>query len=273
MTVPTAVILAAGIGKRMRQQDTSATVTSQQENTADSGVKALIPFNRPFLDYSLGALAEADFEQVCLVVSPHQHDLVSHCRGLDTDRLQIELVTQAEPKGTADAVLAARTAVGADGEFAVLNGDNYYSVEVLRALQALEGPGLVAFDRAGLLERGESNLDRDRMARFAIVQADSTKRLTRIVEKPDSVTYASLPEPVLVSLNCWRFSPAIFPACEKIPLSERGELELTAAVQFAIDELGEIFRVSTSTAAVLDLSERGDIAPIAAYLENLEVAL
>ena len=169
--------------------------------------------------------------------------------------------------------MAAKAAVEADGEFAVLNGDNYYCVEALRSLRTLEGPGLVAFDRAGLLERGESNLDRDRMARFAIVQADSTERLIRIVEKPDSVTYASLPEPVLVSLNCWRFSSAIFPACEKIPLSERGEFELTAAVQFAIDELGECFQVSTSTAAVLDLSARGDIAPVAAYLENLEVAL
>ena len=96
---------------------------------------------------------------------------------------------------------------------------------------------------------------------------------TRILEKPEPAIYDSLPEPVLVSLNCWRFSSPIFLACEKIPESERGELELTAAVQYCIDELGESFRVSTSTAPVLDLSERGDIAAVASYIEGLEVDL
>jgi len=271
--LPTAVILAAGSGTRMRHLDASASLTSRQAKTADSGNKTLIPFGRPFLDYSLGALAETGFKRVCLVVSPFQDDLVAHCQRLETGRLKIELAVQAEPRGTADAVLAAEPFVGTEGEFAVLNGDNYYSVEVLRSLQALEGPGLVAFDRPGLLARGESNLDRERMARFAIVQTDPAGLLARIIEKPDSATYDSLPEPVLVSLNCWRFSSAIFRACERIPESERGELELTSAVQYCLDELGEPFRVAISTSPVLDLSERGDIAAVASYLEGVEVRL
>ena len=273
MKLPTAVILAAGSGTRMQQLDVSASVTSQQASMAESGNKTLIPFERPFLDYSLGALAEAGFRRVCLVVSPFQDALVAHCQGLETGRLEIQLVVQDEPRGTADAVLAAEPAVGAVNEFAVLNGDTYYSIEALRSLQALGGPGLVAFDRAGLLARGESNLNRERLARFAIAQADSAGLLTRILEKPDPAIYDSLPEPVLVSLNCWRFSSAIFRACERIPESERGELELTSAVQYCIDELGESFRVSTSTSPVLDLSERGDIAAVASYLEGVELTL
>jgi glucose-1-phosphate thymidylyltransferase len=270
---PTAVILAAGTGTRMRRIDGSAALTSQQRAMADSGNKALIPFDRPFLDYSLGALADAGFRSVCLVVSPYQDDLVAHCERLETERLEIQPVLQAEPRGTADAVLTAESAIGTESEFAVLNGDNYYSIEVLRSLQTLGGPGLVAFDRAGLLARGESNLDRERMARFAIVQTDPAGLLARIIEKPDPATYSSLPEPVLVSLNCWRFSSAIFRACERIPESERGELELTSAVQYCLDELGEPFRVAISTSPVLDLSERGDIAAVASYLEGVEVRL
>lgn len=273
MKLRTAVILAAGSGTRMRQLDASAALTSRQASIADSGNKTLIPFGRPFLDYSLGALAEAGFRRVCLVVSPLQDDLVAHCQRLETARLTIQLVVQAEPRGTADAVLAAEPEVGTEGVFAVLNGDNYYSVEALKSLQALEGPGLVAFDRAGLLARGESNLNRERMARFAIVQVDSAGWLTRIFEKPDAATYESLPEPVLVSLNCWRFSSTIFRACERISESKRGELEITSAVQYCIDELGESFGVSTSTSPVLDLSVRADVDAVARYLENMEVSL
>jgi dTDP-glucose pyrophosphorylase len=269
----TAVILAAGVGSRMTRSNARAALTSQQEAMAASGNKALIPFERPFLDYSLGALAEAGFRRVCVVVSPSQSPLVAHCEGLETSRLKIDIVEQQMPRGTADAVLAARPAVAEESEFAVLNGDNYYSIEVLSALMGLEGPGLVAFDRAGLLERGETNLDRDRMARFAIVHLDSMGRLSGLLEKPDPKTYETLPEPVLVSLNCWRFSPTIFRACERISRSERGEFELTSAVQYSIDKLNETFTVAPSSSTVLDLSERGDIVAVEKYLRELEVAL
>lgn len=269
----TAVILAAGAGTRMRRADVLTEVDFRQRVMADSGNKALIPFERPFLDYSLGALARAGFRQVCVVVSPLQEELIAHCEGLATNRLQIHVVQQREPKGTADAVLAAQSQLAHESGFAVLNGDTYYSEEALGALRALSGPGLVAFDRAGLLARGETNLDRARMARFAIVHCDSAGHLKGILEKPDPETYASLAEPVLISLNCWRFSPSIFQACGSIGKSVRGELELTSAVQYCIDHLDETFQVSISTAPVLDLSERGDIASVGSYLEGVEVDL
>ena len=269
----TAVILAAGVGSRMRRLNAPATLTSPQKAMADSGNKALIPFERPFLDYTLGALADAGFRRVCVVVSPFQTALSAHCEGLETARLTIEIVKQQEPRGTADAVRAAEFAVATESEFAVLNGDNYYSLEVLKALRGLEGPGLVAFDRTALLQRGETNLDRDRLARFAIVQLDPDGRLSGLLENRDEETYEALPEPVLVSINCSRFSPTIFRSCERIPESERGELELTSAVQHSIDHLKETFTVVTSSSPVLDLSERGDIVAVEKYLRGLEVRL
>ena len=83
----------------------------------------------------------------------------------------------------------------------------------------------------------------------------------------------SLPNPVGLSMNCWRFSSSIFRACAKIEISTRGEYELTDAVQFCVDELGTTFRVITCNAAVLDLSRREDIASVKSRLLNVSVQL
>ena len=57
---------------------------------------------------------------------------------------------QAEPRGTADAVLAAEQ--WTQGEpFLVMNGDNLYPADVLRDLAALDEPGLPGFRRDELV--------------------------------------------------------------------------------------------------------------------------
>ena len=71
-------------------------------------------------------------------------------------------------------------------------------------------------------------------------------------------------------MNCWLFSPVIFAACLKVQPSSRGELELSDAVQLAIDSLNERFKVLTFRAPVLDLSSRSDITAITDKLRGLE---
>jgi dTDP-glucose pyrophosphorylase len=97
--------------------------------------------------------------------------------------------------------------------------------------------------------------------------------LERIIEKPDEATLAAMPRPLWVSMNCWRFGPKIFKACRSIGLSPRGEYELTAAVQYAIDALDEPFKAVLVRDVVLDLSRREDIAPVAARLKGTIVRL
>ena len=97
--------------------------------------------------------------------------------------------------------------------------------------------------------------------------------LERIVEKPEESTLQALGQDIYVSMNCWSFGPAIFRACGGISPSSRGELELTDAVQYAIDKLGERFQVLTFRAPVLDLSSRFDIAAVAEKLRGIEVDL
>ena len=57
-----AVILARGLGTRMRETDGDAELTAEQTAVAESGVKAMMPIDRPFLDYVLSELAEHGFE-------------------------------------------------------------------------------------------------------------------------------------------------------------------------------------------------------------------
>ena len=155
--------------------------------------------------------------------------------------------------------------------FAVINSDNYYPVEALRALRAQPGCAVALFDRDAMLEG--SNVPPERIKRFAVAKIDGQGRLEQIIEKPDDATLAALPKPLWLSMNCWRFGPSIFRACRAIRPSPRGEFEIPDAVQYAINTLGEVFYAATIRAPVLDLTSRGDIAPVAAILAGREVQL
>lgn len=274
MTVPNmqkAVILARGLGTRMRKTDANAQTTDQQAAIAQTGIKALIPIDRPFLDYVLHALAEAGYQKICLVIGPEHHDVRDYyTRQLSPRRISIEFAVQQEPLGTADAVAAAEEF--ADGDhILVINSDNYYPQNALQALRQISTSGLAVFERDSMIRHG--NIPRERLTKFAVVKISPTGNLIRILEKPDEQTIASLAEPVCLSMNCWRFGPAIFDACRSIKPSKRGELELSDAVQYAIDQLNEPFRVLTFNAAVLDLSCRDDIKAVTEKLAGSEVNL
>lgn len=264
-----AVILARGLGSRMRKESEGAELTQEQAQAANSGVKAMISIGRPFLDYVISALADAGFTDVCLVIGP-EHDMIrDYYDKVDKSRVTISYAIQEEPLGTANAVQAAEDF--ADGDpILVLNSDNYYPVDAYRALADLPESGLVGFDRAGLVEK--SNIPADRIAAFALLDVDEGGNLVKIVEKPDAATVAAMGEDAPVSMNVWLFGPAIFEAARRAPLSPRGEYELADAVRIAL-EGGESFAVVPLSEGVLDMSNRDDIASVAAALEGTEVTL
>jgi dTDP-glucose pyrophosphorylase len=268
-TMDKAVVLARGLGTRMRRPDDTATLDHRQATAAATGVKALIPLDRPFLDYVLSALADAGYHWVCLVVAP-QHDLIReyYVEQSPPGRVRIDFAVQEEPRGTADAVAAAESFAGGD-PFLVINSDNYYPVAALRDLRYEQGCAVALFEQESMI--AGSNIAADRLRQFAVGKIDDRGCLQRVLEKPDEATLAALPRPLWLSMNCWRFGPAIFEACRKIHPSPRGELEIPDAVQYAIDVLGEPFRVVTSRAPVLDMTCRSDIAAVAARLSGVEV--
>ena len=270
MTTTRAVVLARGLGTRMRVDDPGIHLTPEQQQAADAGVKAMFPVNgRPFLDYLLSALADANVCDVALVVAP-SHDGIRHYYTAMSPprRVTLSFLVQDEPTGTAHALLSAEQ--WAAGEpFLAMNADNLYPVEALVALASLDEPGLPAFDRDDLVRT--SNIALERIRAFALIDVDGDGYLKRIVEKPAG------DEPWLleaegtsrgVSMNCWRFDSRIFAACREVPRSPRGEYEVPGAVAYAVAR-GVRFRAFRAAGPVLDLSRRADAVAVARRLSGV----
>lgn len=255
----------------MRRADPDAALDLRQAQLADAGIKAMIPVGRPFLDYVLSGLADAGYDDICLVIGP-EHDVIRdrYTREVSPRRIRLTFVIQPEPRGTANAVTFVEE-FAAGERFVVMNGDNYYPVESLAALGKLEEPGLPAFSRAALVADGI--IPPQRIAQFALLDIGPDGYLRRIVEKPTEDTLAAFGDDPFVSMNCFNFGPEIFRACREVPPSPRGELEIPLAVQWAIDHHGIRPRALPFHLPVLDLSQRGDVAKVAARLSGITVRL
>ena len=253
-----AVVLARGLGRRMREAGDDASLSPQQKRAADAGLKGMMPVNgRPFLDFVLSALADAGVRSVALIVAPGPEPASEHYRQHPPERVNLDFLIQPEALGTANAVLAA------DGwttqPFMVVNSDNLYPIDVLRRLAAMDEPGLPVFRRGELSK--SSHIPDDRIRSFAVVESDGDGYLTRIVEKPDEARLAREGASAGISMNCWRFDRRIFEHCRTVPLSVRGEYELPDAVAAAI-AAGARFRTIPAAGTVLDLSRRSDAADL-----------
>ena len=254
----------------MRAETGNASLELGQARVAETGVKAMIPVGRPFLDYVLGSLVNAGFRKVCLVIGP-EHTQIRHYYEYEAgvSRITLEFAEQARPLGTADAVLAAEGFASGD-TFVVLNSDNYYGAPVLAELRRLHEPAVIGFARTGLIELG--NVPPDRVTRFGALDIGPDGYLRRILAVPNEAMVRS-GEEIYGSMNCWLFDTGIFRACREITVSPRGELELPRAVQLAIDDHGMKMRVIRMHAGVLDLSSRSDIAGVQERLRGVEVSL
>ena len=263
---PRAVILARGLGTRMRRVDGGTALAGGQAAAADAGLKAMMPIGRPLVDYILSALADAGIEEACLVIGPEHGTVRAHFDTPEPRRVRVRFAVQERPLGTADAVLAAEECT-AGGRFMVLNGDNYYPVTVLRRMASVEEPAVAAFSRNALLAGGQ--IAPDRIGRFAVLDVGADGYLRRIVEKPDPASLAALGPDPRVGMNCWVLDSRIFDACRAVAPSPRGELELPLAVQAAIDAGAMRVRAVPVEAPVLDLSSRADVAAVTAELAGV----
>ncbi|HUQ89240.1 MAG TPA: sugar phosphate nucleotidyltransferase [Vicinamibacterales bacterium] len=265
-----AVLLARGLGSRMKQEAGEA-LTASQAAAAAAGAKGMMPIGdgmtRPFLDYVLSALADGGCTSVCFVVAPDHSAIRDYYDGAGRPkRLTVDYAVQPIADGTARAVQSAQGYAGRD-PFLVLNSDNLYPPHVLRALIDLDGPGLPSYQIDSLVS--ESGFPRDRVVGFAAIEVNDRGHLTRIVEKPGHEYYDRVGSRALISMNVWRFDEKIFEACRDVPISKRGEYELPEAVGLAVSR-GEIFRTFPATGAVLDLSRRSDVSLVNARLAGVD---
>lgn len=290
----------------MRREAPRVQLEPEQERMAARGLKGLIPIHgRAYLDYVIGAAADAGFDDVCLVVGPGRDPIVDHYTSVASHRVRLHFAVQPEPLGTAHALLAAES-FAAGEPVIVINSDNYYPAPVLAALRTCDGNAIAGFRADTLTSRG--NIPATRVAAYALAFANADGELERIIEKPGSTPPPSetteggerpadrtlplsgarvgggcLAEPIppeaspdpdaWVSMTCWRFGPRIFDACRSVDRSVRGELELVDAVSHAIDVLGERFTIIPVDEPVIDLSCREDIDSVSRWLRGHEVRL
>ena len=255
------VILARGLGTRMRAEDSNSKLDWQQNEIAKLGIKTLMPIigEKTLLDFIFENLSRAGFSEFCLVIGQEHQAIRDFCQKLN---YKISFAIQNEPHGTADAVLAAEDFAGAE-LFLVVNSDNLYPVKSLAKIRNLNSPGLIAFAKQDLIKK--SNISEEKINKFAVIKFDENDNLTEIIEKPEKVEREAF-----ISMNAWIFSPKIFSACRQIKPSSRGEYEIADAVKFTIENFGEKFKAFYSDEGVLDLSSRADIEKVKEKLAENE---
>jgi dTDP-glucose pyrophosphorylase len=208
MTISKAVLLAAGRGTRM-------------ESLTDDCPKPMLPLQgRPLLAHQIERLEAAGVRQV-LIVTGYKADMVEQYFATHPPAVaEISYRIQAQQDGTGSAAGLARDFAGQD-PFLLTYGDILVEPQVYESL----------FERLEPAEAALTVKDVDDPCRGAAVYVDGDK-VTRIIEKPPQGS--STTRWVNAGVYCFRRS--VFDELDRIPLSPRGEYELTDAVIQMLDK-------------------------------------
>ncbi|HEX7445884.1 MAG TPA: bifunctional sugar-1-phosphate nucleotidylyltransferase/acetyltransferase [Methanothrix sp.] len=193
-----AIILAAGEGSRMRP------LTAKMP-------KVMLPIaGRPLLEHIILRARAAGLDSFVLVVGYGADAVRSHFGDGSRLGVRIDYAVQDRQLGTGHALMAAESQ--ADDRFMVLNGDVLPDVESLREMAS----GGMAV----------SAIKVDDPKRYGVfVQEEGIFR--SVVEKSDN------PPSNLANAGIYLFNRSIFYDLRALPLSERGEYELTDALNRA----------------------------------------
>jgi bifunctional UDP-N-acetylglucosamine pyrophosphorylase/glucosamine-1-phosphate N-acetyltransferase len=170
--------------------------------------KALLPIgNRAIIEHQLEALAPL-VDGFVVVVGYLQEMLRARLGGAYRG-IPIAYVEQREQRGTGHAVLAC--AGHLDAPFLAINGDDWY-----------DGGDLARLAAAPMSALAKEMAD---PRQFAIYEIAGEDRVVRLVEKPKEIFSH------LGNIGAYHFTPEVFDVLRTTPPSERGEIEITAAVQ------------------------------------------
>jgi bifunctional UDP-N-acetylglucosamine pyrophosphorylase/glucosamine-1-phosphate N-acetyltransferase len=165
--------------------------------------KPLVPiWDRPLLEHQLGQL-DGLVDEVLLVVGFLREQIEERFGG-SFGRIRLRYVLQERPRGTADALLAARPHVNARA--LVLNGDDFYHRHDLKSLLA-SGRGLLVAQARDPGNRAVVRLEGD------VIQG--------IVEKPENP-----PKDAWCSVGGYCVEKEDLRHLDEVQPSSRGELEL-----------------------------------------------
>ncbi|NND76363.1 MAG: glucose-1-phosphate thymidylyltransferase [Ilumatobacter sp.] len=209
-----ALILAGGSGTRLRP-------------ITHTRAKQLVPVaNTPILFRGIQAMVEAGITDIGVVVG----DTAAEMRAAIGDGSQFgpgvtaTYIEQEAPLGLAHGVLIAREFLG-DDDFVMYLGDNMLEQGLVGFVDAFEGARSSANPpSAQILLKQVSDPQR-----FGIAVLDDEGHVTTLVEKPE------VPPSNYALVGVYLFDASIHEAVASIEPSDRGELEITDAIQWLID--------------------------------------
>ncbi|MFA5405983.1 MAG: sugar phosphate nucleotidyltransferase [Candidatus Nanoarchaeia archaeon] len=196
-----AVVLAGGVGKRLRP-------------LTNDLPKMMVPVKgEPLLCHVLRGL-KSHVESVVLVVG-YLKDKIINYFGNEFEGLKIDYVFQDGYKGTAHALLCAEPMVS--NPFLLVYGDLFFNSSIYYKVLSQRADGVMV----GKVVSNPSD--------YGVLETKDDM-LINILEKVPN------PPNNLINAGIYLLPPEVFEACRQIPLSPRGEYELTDAIMLLINK-------------------------------------
>ena len=209
-----ALILAGGAGTRLRP-------------ITHTRAKQLVPVaNKPILFYGIEAMVAAGITEIGVIVGDTGPEVSAALGDGSQFGATITYIPQDAPLGLAHCVLIARDFLG-DDDFVMYLGDNLLEQDLGRVRRRLRGgPG-----RPPTRPRRRSC-----SSRCPTRTASASPRSTPTATSSRSSRSRPTRRPTSPSSGVYLFDPTIHEAVRAIEPSARGELEITDAIQWLIDQ-------------------------------------